>query len=105
MLPHYKRKAQLSAGVFAVSLAVLFVLLQFSTGRPDISEPGDLPGIFVNLVGACAYWYGFWVYAKAKGYSGWIGALLGAFLLLGLLVLALLRDRMRETQIKSPGQV
>jgi len=105
MLPDYKRKAQVSAGVFAASIALLFVLLQFSTGRPDISEPRDLPRILVNLVGACAYWYGFWTYAKAKGYSGWIGVLLGWFLLVGLLVLALLRDRTRAPQRKSPGQV
>lgn len=102
----YGRCAQLSALVLGLSIVAIVIILQFGgLQRSDNLTITDLPRIGANLVGACAYWYGYWSYAKAKGYSGWLGTILAVFFLAGLVVLALLRDRTISLPAKGPGQV
>jgi hypothetical protein len=42
-------------------------------------------------------WFAFWAYAKAKGYSGFLGLVLPVFSVMGLAILAALRDKHPES--------
>lgn len=53
-----------------------------------------LGGVVIAIAGTILLIYGLSLYAKAKGHSPWLG-LLGLLSCLGLLVLALLPDRLK----------
>lgn len=47
----------------------------------------------VFAVNVLAFWFAFWAYAKAKGYSGLLGLVLPIFSFIGLIVLHSLKDK------------
>lgn len=55
----------------------------------------------VWLVCSFTYWYGFWVFAKAKGYSGLFGLFLGLLTFIGLIILFAMKDRKRDVPAAS----
>jgi hypothetical protein len=59
----------------------------------NIWESGDLPRIMLMTVSVAALWFCFWAYAKAKGYSDWFGIVLPILSVLGLVILAVLKDK------------
>lgn len=99
MLIDYKRKANLAAGVWLVSVAILAASMVSANG--NIWDHGNLPVIAIMSVCGGAYWFAFWAYAKAKGHSGLLGVILPLFSVVGLVVLASLRDRHPETSDNS----
>lgn len=105
MLPEYKRKSLIAASLLLAGLLGMLGLDYVFPPVGNIWETRDVPKILAYLVALCAYWYGVWVYAKGKGYSGILGVLLGLLLIFGLAVLAFLPDRRRKVQLKSPGAV
>jgi amino acid transporter len=67
-----------------------------ATGDPPIPPLGvALGALAVILTGTVLLIAGLSWYAKAKGHSGWWG-LLGLLSIIGLLVLALLPDRLKQ---------
>ncbi|HYS84975.1 MAG TPA: hypothetical protein VEN78_08235 [Bradyrhizobium sp.] len=96
MLMQYKRKANIAAGIWLVSLVPFVIVL--STAKGNIWETGNVLGITVAVTNVAAFWYAFWSFAKAKGYSGALGVVLPLFSVLGLIVLISLRDKHKETE-------
>ncbi len=94
MLVQYKRKANIAAAIWLGSLVLLVMLLPSAKG--NMWETGDVPRISIFLVFAATYWYAFWSFAKAKGYSGFLGIILPLLSVLGLIILSVLRDKYPE---------
>ncbi|MBI2161887.1 MAG: hypothetical protein HYU25_16180 [Candidatus Rokubacteria bacterium] len=88
MLRQYKRKINIAVGAGVLVQIVGIVLTGSRSVDPD-AQP------LFNLIGASLILYGCVMYARAKGYSGWLG-LLGLGWLLGLIVLAMLPDRHKQ---------
>ena len=90
MLPEYKRRTNIGVG--------LGLILQM-IGR-GLSESGGslqaILGLLMILVGGFFFIWGCTQYAKAKGRSGWFGAL-GLLSLIGLIILVFLSDQNKES--------
>ena len=94
MLPQYKRKANVAAGIWLASLLVALVASTISrVWGVSFGAEGFLVFLVVFF---SAMYYAFWAYAKAKGYGGWIGLVLGAISPIGLIVLVGLRDKHKD---------
>ena len=83
-------------GGLLLSLAGPFAILLVSVilGLPD-GEYLDAVAGFVSIAGLAIYVIGNFAYASAKGYVGWMWAVL-SFLLIGPLILLLLPDKVAE---------
>ena len=90
MIPAYRKKSNLGIGTFVVGLALVTVT---SKSLPTLA------GVLA-LVTYVSLFYGCVMYAKGKGYSGWLGSL-GIFFILGFIVLAVLPDREKQAD-KTP---
>lgn len=94
-MSEYRRKAKRDIVIGLLVQAAGAVPLSLV---PQIDlEP--IPSITI-LVGVAIFCWGCTRYARAKGYSPWIG-LLCVFSLLGLLVLVLLPDRLEQAPLPS----
>jgi hypothetical protein len=96
MEPVYGRRARRALYTFLICAVVAVPIL---VGIPAAKVQGTgwailyLFGAALWLVCIVMYWYGMWVYARAKGYSGWFGLILGVFPPIGVLILVLMKDR------------
>ncbi len=93
MLLQYKRKANIAAGIWLASMVPLIFVIIADGDRGVIREILQPLLIFVNVG---SFWYAFWAFAKAKGYSGFLGLVLPIFSILGLIILVSLRDKHKE---------
>ena len=99
MLITYKKKGNIAAAVWLITM---FVLLALMTQAPEqnIWESKNIfaKALLQALLITCgaAYWYTLWAYAKAKGYSGWLGVILPIFSVIGLIILAGLPDKHKD---------
>ena len=94
MLVKYKKQANIAAGVWLISLVGLLAIVPSTKG--NIWDSGNVIGILLMLISIGTFWFAFWAYAKAKGYSGFLGLVLPLFSVLGLIILAALRDKHAE---------
>jgi hypothetical protein len=97
MLVKYKKQANISAGVWLVTL-VAFLATPLPSG--NIWESGDIPRMLLMTASIAAFWFCFWAYAKAKGYSGWLGVVLPVFSVIGLVILAALKDKHPDSSME-----
>lgn len=109
MIPEYKKKSNTAAAVCLGVLAVAVVLALVNDGSAFSNESGLLHVVlvFANLIFVVSFFVALWFYIRAKGQSGW-WILMLVFNLIGLLVIALLRDEAKAvpaSEVKSPGQV
>jgi drug/metabolite transporter (DMT)-like permease len=95
MLVKYKKQANIAAGVWLVTLVALLAV--FPSTKGNIWESGDVLGMVLVSTSIGAFWFSFWAYAKAKGYSGFLGLVLPLLSVLGLIILAVLRDKHPES--------
>ena len=89
--PH-KKKSDLGAGVWLVTMAALALL--FATGYSE--AVGKPVTILIFTVHAASMFFAFWHYARAKGYWGVFGIAMTLFSFIGLIVLALIPDKHQE---------
>ena len=83
MLPEFKRNTNIGVGIG--------LLLQIG-GRVLLRSGFGVLGLLVIAIGFAAFIWGCGQYAKAKGYSPWLGAL-GFLSIIGLIVLVLFPDK------------
>lgn len=90
MIPAYQKKTSVAGAVCLV--AVVGVLVLAALSDPKQAGLGSIVGALLSIIAGVAFIYAAWCYIKAKGRSGgWILVLV--FNLLGILILALLKDR------------
>ncbi|MFS2037114.1 hypothetical protein ACEN8I_24025 [Polaromonas sp. CT11-55] len=99
MLRSYKKAGNISLGIAAVCAAAIVVLGKNSTSG-NVWGPGGAPPVLMYAT-ALSVVVMFWAYAKAKGHSGWLGALLPLLSVVGLVVLLRLTDRHPQTEVPS----
>lgn len=92
MIADYQRKANIAAGIWLLSLVGALAAMPLTNGSNVWEASNPLPPIIFSLNGI-AFFYAFWAYAKAKGYSGAIGLLLPLLSLIGLIILVVLKDK------------
>ena len=93
MKPFYYRRARLAAALWFISLAALIVLLSV----PALEEGHGLGESPVAILTISAHGLSFFLaciyFAKAKGYSGFLGMFCAMFYVFGLGLLLGLEDR------------
>ncbi len=94
MLLAYKKKANIAAAFWFVSM-VLFVIFAVTTEN-RLSDIGETLKMLLLTLNVLTFWFAFWAYAKAKGYSGLVGVVLPIFSIVGLIILHSLRDKHPE---------
>ena len=100
MIASYKRKSNIAAVIFVVSLAITVPLVLNS--HQNLWDMGVLgPALGITML--ASYIYALWAYVKAKGRSdAWV---LMAFLnVFGLIVLLLLKDHHKEGAASAAHQ-
>jgi len=101
MLAKYKKQSNIAAGVWLCSLVALVALMPSAQG--NIWDNGDILRVTIMAISAISFWYAFWAYAKAKGHSAILGLVLPLLSVIGLLILAGLKDR--HPEVKSSREV
>ncbi|MBI3045837.1 MAG: hypothetical protein HYY78_23770 [Betaproteobacteria bacterium] len=96
MIVQYERRANIAAGVWLASLIPLIALVTRAEGVGG--EAREVLQLAVMITNLSAFWYAFWAFAKAKGYSGFLGLVLPIFSLVGLLILIFLPDKHKENE-------
>lgn len=91
MLASYKKAGNTALGASAVCFAAIVILGKGST-TGNVWGPGGAPPILMYAT-VFAILFTFWAYAKAKGYSGWLGVVLPFLNIVGLVVLLKLKDK------------
>lgn len=87
----YKKKANVAAGLWFVVMLMLVASVLLTAG--DQSNLTTAATRILFALNIATFWFAFWAYAKAKGYSGFVGLVLPLFSILGLIILHSLRDR------------
>jgi uncharacterized membrane protein YkvI len=95
VLANYKKKSNIAAAVWIVSLIAVIASLPLAGGKNIWDSSNPLPAI-IFMVNGLAFFYAFWAYAKAKGYSSALGLILPFFSVIGLIILAVLKDKHPE---------
>ena len=95
MLAGYKKKANIGAAVWLASMIGTIATMPLAGGQNVWEASNPIPAIMMAVM-TVAYFYAFWAYAKAKGYSGVVGVIAPVFAVIGLVVLALLKDKHPE---------
>ncbi len=90
MIAEYQKKTSV-AGVVCLA-AVVGVLVLAALTDPKDAGIGSIFGALLSMIAGVAFIYAAWCHIKAKGRSGW-WILVLVFNLLGILILALLKDR------------
>ncbi|MEF8719477.1 MAG: hypothetical protein V5B44_17850 [Candidatus Accumulibacter necessarius] len=94
MLTEYEKRVTIAGRVCVASALTVALLISLATIAPDVWSIHPLLWLPVGLSVSCSFWYACWGTAKAKGYSGWVGAALPAVLsIVGVIILILLRDK------------
>lgn len=91
MLAQYRRKGNIAAGVWLASILPFVAFVAIADDLPQFAQGIIQLTLIILLTGS--YWYACWAFAKAKGYSGFVGLMLPIFSILGLIVLIALRDK------------
>ena len=94
MIQHYNSKS-LALGIPGLLLQITPI---FHDALPPHPEWVDILTIVATLSGWVLVSLGLCYYAQAKGYSKWLG-LLGLLSCIGLIILACLPDRMKDTPV------
>ena len=94
MLMQYQKRAHTAGWIF-LACAVAIVALPALFG-PKLGNSYDEFGLADLTVATGSMVYGFCSYAKAKGYSGWVGVILPLFSIVGLFVLLALKDNYKQ---------
>lgn len=102
MLVKFKKRSNFAAGIWLVTLILLIAYNPSVKG--NIWGSGDVIGISIMLVFMGSYFYAFWAYAKAKGYSGFLGLIFSILSFLGFIVLAFLKDK-HPDPVTADGKV
>lgn len=100
MIAEKQTKSNLGVGVGFV-IAVVGRLMTAAGGSSHSSALTGL-GYLVGIVGSGLFIWGCVNYAQGKGYSPWLGAL-GLLSCLGLIVLVVLPDKMKDGGFGGPG--
>jgi len=90
MLPAYRKKANVAAGVYLISMAMALI-------GPISNNMGWL-AMPVSIIIGISFFYALWAYVKAKGYRGILGLILPLLPAIGLVILMLLPDKCKELQ-------
>ena len=90
MLADYKRKSNIGAGVFLLSLIGAVAWISTHPGQ-NLYVDGGLLGTFLGVTLTVSWFYAVWAYVKAKGRSGW-WTLAGFAGFIGLIILLFLKD-------------
>ena len=97
MLVKYKKQANVAAGLWLCTLPLIVLgIAVLPSTHGNIWEPHDIQGIIlmlVSFVSVGAFFFALYAYAKAKGYSGFLVLVLPLFSVIGLAILAGLRDK------------
>ena len=101
MILAYKKKANTAALIWLISIPIgIFVIfISAVIVNPQTQHSIDLGMALVGLFSGIAFVCSCWFYIKAKGRSGW-WILMLVFSIVGLIVLALLKDRAKDDQSK-----
>lgn len=91
MIAEYQKKSNVGVGI-SLGLWVLAIIMLGPVGQSDI---GGVVCICSFISGIPFWYYGCWMYAKAKGYPGAAG-LLGLLGIVGLLILLILPDQSKQ---------
>ena len=94
----YQKWANIAAGVWLISIFVLLGVTGTGQIKGNIWDEVDLLGIAVFLTYAISLMIALWFYAKAKGYSGVLAILLFFLSVLGLIILLVLPDKLKDEQ-------
>ncbi len=95
MIREYQTKTNIGIGLgLLLGLSGRVLMLR------NAAEHGGNGGLYavgsaMSVAGMLLAWWGCWNYARAKGYSGWLG-LIALIPCIGLLVLILLVDKAKE---------
>lgn len=95
MLTKYKKQGNIAAGIWLVTLVVVLAIMPSVKGNVwDNPQPATI----VVIISVASFWFTFWAYAKAKGYSGIIGLVLPLLSIFGLAILLALKDKHKEQE-------
>ena len=95
MLAGYKRKANIGAAVWFVSMGVLLYFITNDPDMPNVWDGGETLIQALVVINGIAWFFALWAYVKAKGRSGF-WAVLGVLQLVGLIAIAMLKDKHPE---------
>lgn len=90
MLETYKRDTNVGVGVGIIANIISRVN----------AENHLVLSIIFGLIGVIAMIWGCAMYARGKGYSGWLG-LLGIFWIIGFIVLLCFKDKYKQADIRQ----
>lgn len=93
MIAEYKKKSNIAAGVWLVTMAILIYMFSGNGVESNIWKTENIPVIIVFTIHGLAFAAALWWYAKAKGYWGILGLLLMLLNIIGLIIIALLPDK------------
>jgi peptidoglycan/LPS O-acetylase OafA/YrhL len=94
MLLKYKKRSNVAAAIWLGTVIGLIVVSQPSVESTALAGGGAL-ALYLAYAGSSLY--AGWAYAKAKGYPGWYGPGLTCLSVIGLIILAVLKDKHKTT--------
>ena len=99
MIASYKKKSNIAAAVCGISGVCLMLSMNFDEG--NIWDNGNISAMVSITLSGFAFIYAVWAYAKAKGRSGfWVlAALFGS--VLGLIIIACLKDKFPDSKVNK----
>jgi len=96
MLPSYKKKSNIAAGVWLATMALLIWVMTSGQVEGNIWDGNNPLAATIFTIHGISMAVAFWFYSKAKGYWGILGVALIFLSLIGLIILAALPDRRKE---------
>jgi membrane protease YdiL (CAAX protease family) len=96
MIEAHKKKANIAAGIWLVTVVTILVMVFTGNMEGNIWDTGNVPAIAVMTAQALSFLAALWWYAKAKGYWGVLGIGLALLNLIGLIIIAVLPDRRKD---------
>jgi hypothetical protein len=90
MIAEYRKMARTSTIICVSGFAfILFIM----PPQGNVWRSGNFFQIAIVATAMAAFWFAFWSYAKAKGYSGAVDLSLPLLSVLGIIILLSLRDK------------
>jgi len=90
MIAEYRKMARTSTIICVAGFAFLLIVMP---PKENVWRSGNLFQMAIVATAMAAFWFAFWSYAKAKGYSGAVGLALPLLSVLGIIILLSLRDK------------
>ena len=105
LIASHRKKSNMGIGIALLLAVLFFILLSIGEQSPEWSTRTSDPLInglpillvFILIISTILWYWGLYHYAKSKGQSGW-AALLGLLNFIGLLVLILLPNKLKNQQ-------